>query len=206
MNWNNIANGIITTKKWLQENHSLVLTFATLVLVVITFLYLLETRRQRLLLQKSTDVDTQPKIFFKTIKTVAKPDFENNKITIHTNLVLSNCGKIEGRSIYWKYSITQEKKVLKEGVFGPFQYLYPEQTATASIENLSFSFSPEEMRIVKKAVELGKDIEVAGSLQKPVLLNIELVYENVNGQKTIVPYTYRYLFPMNAWVFPSQKE
>lgn len=62
------------------------------------------------------------------------------------------------------------------------------------------------MEIVKKAVELNKPIVVSGNLQKPVLLDIKLVYESLDGQLVTVPYKYRYLFPMNAWVFPSPKE
>jgi hypothetical protein len=197
---------MVITLKWLQENHSLVLTFATVALAIITLFYLVETRKQRLLLEKTVAVDTEPKVFIKTVETVAKPDFENSKIIIHTKLVLSNCGKVEARSIRWSYEISQGNQVLKQGTFGPFQYLYPGQTATASIENLRFPFPPEEMEIVKKAVELDKPIIVAGDLQKPVLLNIELVYEGTGGQLVTVPYKYRYIFPMNAWVFPSQKE
>ena len=94
----------------------------------------------------------------------------------------------------------------EKGDFGPFQYLYPGQTATASIENLRFTLPQDEMEIVKKAVELNKPIVVSGNLQKPVLLDIELVYESLDGQLVTVPYKYRYLFQMNAWVFPSQKE
>ena len=182
-----MENEIIRTLKWFQENHSLILTFATIALVLITFFYLLETRRQRLLLEKTVAVDTQPKVFIKTVETVAKPDFENSKIIIHTKLVFSNCGKVEARSICWSYEISQENQVLKQGTSGPFQYLYPGQTATASIENLRFTFPPEEMQIVKKAVELGKPIRVAGNIQKPVLLDIELVYEDADGQLVLCP-------------------
>ena len=194
------------TLKWFQTNHSLVLTFATVAIVIITFFYLLETKRQRLLLEKTVIVDTQPKVFIKTVETVAKPDFENSQIVIHTKLVLNNCGKTEARNIRWSYEISQKNQVLKRGTFGPFQHLYPGQTATASIENLRFTFPPEEMQIVKKAVELSKPIRVAGNLQKPVLLDIKLAYEDADGQLVTVPYKYRYLFPMNAWVFPSQKD
>jgi hypothetical protein len=167
---------------------------------------LIETRRQRLLLEKTVAVETHPKVFIKTMETEAKPDFKNSRIIIHTKLILSNCGKTEARNIRWSYVVSQGDKIKKEGRFGPFQYLYPDQTATASIENLRFSFSESEMEIVKKAVELNKPIVVSGDVQKPVLLDIELTYESLDGQLVTIPYKYRYLFPMNAWVFPSQKE
>lgn len=197
---------IIRIIAWFQQNHSLVLTFATIALVFITFLYLVETRKQRRLLERTVAVDTQPKVFIKTLVTEAKPDFENSRIIIHTKLVLSNCGKTEARSIHWSYVVSQGNQVKKEGTFGPFQYLYPGQIATASIENLRFTLPKDEMEIVKEAVELKKPIVVSGNLQKPVLLDIELVYENLDGQLVTVPYKFRYLFPMNAWVTPSQKE
>ncbi|MFC1604229.1 hypothetical protein ACFL5F_04295 [Planctomycetota bacterium] len=200
-----MKNKIIKTLTWFQQNHSLILTFATIALVFITLFYLIETRRQRLLLEKTVAVDTQPKVFIKTVETEAKPDFKNSRIIIHTKFVLSNCGKTEARNIRWSYVVSQGSQVKKEETFGPFQYLYPGQTATAGIENLRFTLPQDEMEIVKKAVELNKPIVVSGNLQKPVLLDIELVYENVDGQLVTVPYKYRYLFPMNAWVFPSQK-
>lgn len=191
---------------WFQQNHSLILTFATIALVFITLFYLLETRRQRLLLERTVSVDTQPKVFIKTVETEAKPDFKNSRIIIHTKLVLTNCGKTEAKSIRWSYVVSQGNQVKKVGTFGPFQYLYPGQTATASIDNLRFTLPADEMEIVKQAVELNKPIVVSGTLQKPVLLDIELVYESLDGQLVTVPYKYRYLFPMNAWVFPSQKD
>ena len=197
---------IIRILVWFQQNHSLILTFATIALVVITLCYLIETRKQRMLLERTVAVDTQPKVFIKTLETEAKPDFKNRRIIIHTKLVLSNCGKTEARSIRWSYVVSQGNQVKKEATFGPFQYLYPGQTATVSIENLRFTLPQAEMEIVKKAVELNKPIVVSGNLQKPVLLDIELVYESLDGQLVTVPYKYRYLFPMNAWVFPSQKE
>jgi len=196
---------IIRTLTWLQQNHSLVLTSATIVLVIITLFYLVETRRQRLLLERTVAVDTHPKVFIKTVETEAKPDFKNSRIIIHTKLVLNNCGKTEALNIRWSYVVSEGSQEKKKGTFGPFQYLYPGQTATAGIENLRFTISQDEMEIVKKAVELNRPIKVSGNLQKPVLLDIELVYENVDGQVVKVPYKYRYLFPMNAWVFPSQK-
>ena len=201
-----MKNEIIKIMVWFQQNHSLILTFATIVLVFITLCYLVETRKQRLLLERTVVVDTQPKVFFKTLETKAKPDFENSRIIIHTKLVLSNCGKTEAINIRWSYVVSQGDQVKKEGTFGPFQYLFPGQTATASIENLRFTLPQDEMEIVKKAVELDKPIVVSGNLQKPVLLSIELIYESLDGKIITVPYKYRYLFPINAWVFPSQKE
>jgi hypothetical protein len=201
-----MKSDMIKTFVWFQQNHSLILTFATIALVVITFFYLIETRRQRLLLEKTVAVDTQPKVFIKTLETEAKPDFKNSRIIIHTKLVLSNCGKTEARNIRWSYVVSQGDEVKKEGSFGPFQYLYPDQTATASIENLRFTLPESEMEIVKKAVELNRPIVVSGDLQKPVLLDVELIYETLDRQVVTVPYKYRYLFAMNAWVFPSQKE
>jgi len=177
-----------------------------LLLTLITFFYLLETRNQRLLLEQTVAVDTQPKVFIKTIETKATPDFPNSRILIHTKLVLSNCGKSEARRIQWSYVVSQGDQVKKKGKFGPFQYLFPNQTATASIENLRFTLPPDEMEIVKKAVELDRPIVISGNLQKPVLLDIELIYEKPDGESIIIPYRYRYIFPMNAWVFPSDKD
>ena len=104
---------IIRILVWFQQNHSLILTFATIALVFITLFYLVETRRQRLLLERTVDVDTQPKVFIKTLETEAKPDFKNSRIIIHTKLILSNCGKTEARSIRWSYVVSQGKQVKK---------------------------------------------------------------------------------------------
>jgi hypothetical protein len=201
-----MKNEIIRILVWFQQNHSLILTFATIALVFITLFYLIETRRERLLLERTVEVDTQPKVFIKTMETNAKPDFENSRIIIHTKLVLSNCGKTEATNIRWSYVVSQGGQTKKEGTFGPFQYLYPNQTAIASIENLRFTLPKDEMEIVKKAVDLNKPILVSGNLQKPVSLDIELVYESLDGKPVKVPYKYRYIFPMNAWVFISQTE
>lgn len=199
----NNGTWIRETRTWLSARETLVV--ATFLLVLITFFYLLETKKSRAALGRTIAVDTQPKVFIKAIETAAQPDYNNNKIIIHSKLILSNCGRTEGKNIRFSYSITQENEVLKEGAFGPYQYLYPDQTANARIGNLSFPIGQNEMKIVRQAYEQNKPILFTGSLQKPVMLKINLDYEDMSGQKTTVPYTFRYFFAMNSWVYPSEK-
>jgi hypothetical protein len=179
------------------------MTLTTVALAFITFFYLLETKKQRALLEQTVAVDTQPKVFIKTLDTRATPDFKNNRIIIHTNLLLSNCGRTEARNIRMFSRIAQGNKPAKETTFGPIPYLFPDQTVSVSVENLRFTLPEDEMAIVKKAVELNKPIVVAGKLQSPVRLDIDLSFENAGGQKVMFAYSHQYVFPLNRWAIES---
>ena len=82
-----------------------VLVISTVILALVTFCYLLETRKQRLLFEKIVTVDTKPKVFIKTINTKSRADFERNQVVINSELVFTNCGKVEARNIVLSYVI-----------------------------------------------------------------------------------------------------
>ena len=193
-------------KVWRSIGSRKLTNITALLLACITFGYLLETRNQRLLLEKTVAVETQPRVYVKNVVTNAKMDLPNSKIIINTKFVLSNCGKTEARNIRLSYVISQGTQVVKNETYGPYQYMYPDQNFTASIENLEYHLSEEEMEIAKKAVELDVKFGFFGKIQNPPLLKIELVYEDAGGQLAPpVSYVYRYVFSMEVWVYQSQK-
>lgn len=180
-------------------------TITSIILAVITLGYLLETRKQRLLFEKIVTVDTKPKVFIKTIDTIAKGDKEKNQLVINSKILLTNCGKVEARNIVLSFVIYYGDEIKKQETAGPFQYLFPEQTVAFSLPDLRFDMKPEHMQFIEKAAEPGKILRIPKSfIEKPILLNIELDYEDIDGQQINLPFEYNYILPMNSWVFKGQ--
>ena len=61
------------------------------------------------------------------------------------------------------------------------------------------------MKTVKEATDSGQSITVPKDYVTPVSLDIELAYENLDGNGTKTPYSFQYIFSMNKWVY-SRKE
>ena len=191
-------------KKYPSEALSALLVIVTLLLVLVTYLYLVETRKQRLLMQKAVSIDTAPKVFIEAIEATARPNYDGNEIIIHSAIQLKNCGGTEAKNIKWSYVITFEGKEKTKENGGPYQYLYPDQVASMPIKKFKFSISNEAMKTVKQAVELKKPVIVPENYIKPVLLDIEIMFDDLDGNTTKTPYSYKYLFSMNKWVVPEQ--
>ncbi len=192
-------------KCWILKESSMLListivvTLATVFLAVTTFLYLRETKKLRILTHKAVSVDTSPKVFIKTIKGKMKPRFDANSIEINSSIIFTNCGKTETRNVRWSYVIDSEGAEKIEEAKGPYQYLFPSQTISYTIETFKFLMSQEQMEVVKKAVELDKSISIKNDLFRPVFLEINLEYEDLDGAEKKYPYSFKYIFSKNMW-------
>ncbi len=184
--------------EFLNKNHSLIITIATVILVIITFLYLIETRKQRLLMSKAVSIDTSPKVFIKNIESKVKPNYETNSIEITTYIKLKNCGKTEAKNVRLPYSIKYGDKKL-ESIKGPFEYLFPDQISSYSTKFFSIPLDKKNMGIVKQAIESNKPINVPKEYALPVYLDIKIIYNDLEGNEIETPYSLTYLFYKNMW-------
>lgn len=200
-----MKNMIIRILKWFQENHSLVLTFA---LVIITLLYLLETRSIRRTSERTFLIDTNPKVFLEAITPKARLNESTKSIEVSLIFKIKNFGKTEAMEVAVDYKIQSEetnnqksKTTTIDGTVGPLQYLFPNQEHVQQTKMLSVKLSDKNLKVVKEAMQQKKGIIVPKHLYPPVSCNLELSYLDRSGSKISYPYNYEYLFHENKLVY-----
>jgi len=155
-----MKNVIIRTLKWFQQNHSLVLTFATVVLAFITFFYLLETKSIRRIAERTFLIDTNPKVFLQEI--TPKPRLNESIKSIEVSLIfkIKNAGKTEARDVAVDYQIQSEetneqktKTTTIEGTVGPLQYLFPSQEHVEGTKMVTVKLGDNNFKVVKEAMQ-----------------------------------------------------
>lgn len=187
---------------WLDQHTALVLTAATVALAIITYFYLREIKRQRLLMQKVVLIDTSPKVFFDGIKSIRSVDESNNIIKFGIDLAVKNCGKTEALNIKFPFVVNSREKKISEGTKGPFQYIFPGQIIHYGIffVNTELKLNKEEISILKKAIKADKPIHF-GEKSPPLQIDIKIVYKDIEGKKITTPYSLKYSWHKNMWFF-----
>ena len=185
---------------------SIIIMIATVSLAILTGFYLWETNKQRKLMEKSVLVDTSPKLFIKTIKPELKLKTDVNEFLIENSIVFTNCGKTEAKNIKWTYVLINDDHEKLGAVKGPYQYLFPNQTASYELEAFRISVNKEQMRAAKEQMktvmetirpEEKLNLRIAGI--KPINLGIKLEYQDMEDKKIEYFYGYEYLFSKGTW-------
>ncbi|MHC4740140.1 MAG: hypothetical protein ACYS9Y_14620 [Planctomycetota bacterium] len=104
---------------------TMVLAIVTVVLAFITWLYLCETKKQRLVMEKTISVDVSPMVFIDNVKTEFEMNDNKKCLDVKTLFVIKNSGKTEARNIQFSYILTYKngKEIRNSAI--PFQYLFP---------------------------------------------------------------------------------
>lgn len=203
-----MKNVIIRTIKWFQENHSLVLTFATVALAIITLFYLLETRSIRRITERTFLLDTNPKVFLQEIIPKARLNEAAKSIEVSLIFKIKNAGKTEAMEVAVDYQIQSKetdnqksKTVTIDGTVGPVQYLFPSQEFVQETKMVVVKLSDTNFEVVKEAMQQKKPIIVPKDLYPPISCNLQLSYLDQSGGKVSYPYNYEYLFHENKLVY-----
>lgn len=192
---------------WLENNSAMVTTIATVVLALLTFFYLRETRKQRVLTEKVVWVQTAPKVFIKNIESRVNPDYDTNELVVHSIIIFTNCGKTEAKNLFWSYTIKQGEQELVKEDKRQAPYVYPEQNYGTAMPDFRIKRSEEDMEIIRKAQSLKKSITISPSVLRPIILNIEFGYEDSDGKRIQSHQEqYKYLLHMGQWVIPITEE
>lgn len=190
---------------WLEKHAPLLLTIITFFYATFTLSYLLEAREQTALFRKEITVNTEPRPFIRNVDEGGRIERENSNIVIEAIVILTNCGKTRARNMSLSYRIRHGEKTVSKGVEGPYPYLYPGQIARWKIDTIRDQLSAEEMRRAEELREQGKALN-AKYRGEPVLLYVDLTYEDEEENRIIVPYEFRYAGPGKGWVVPANED
>lgn len=185
--------------KFLSENSSSVLAIATLALVVITGLYLSETRLMRKIAYKSFLAEVSPKVFLETPTSVIRLNSPKKEIEVTAVFNIKNVGKTEAKNFVATYTISSGKEQ-NEGKIGPVPYLFPTQSVPYETKMLRVRLNEEQLAVAKEAMDMKKTLIVPKGFAPPIFLDFNLRYLDQEGKEQNLPYRYKYIFHTNAWV------
>ena len=204
MNIKIILKWFVEAMKWCTDNHAFILAVATLLLVLVTYHYLRETKKIRKIAEKSFELDSGPKVFLAEITPV--PRLDNTKKSIYVTLVLKvkNVGRTEAKEINMDYIFSYEKdnnkKITVEGSIDSIQYIFPTQEVAKETKMLSLVLDDKNFSIVKAAKEQNKPVIPRKGLVPPIYFKLTLSYLNQNNERISCPYKYKYIFHENKLV------
>jgi hypothetical protein len=184
---------------WLVKNDGFVVAVATIALVIITSLYLRETKKQRLLTQKAVALDIAPKVFIRNIHSTRKLAPEDKAVKIQTTFKLDNCGKTEAKNVTLRYTLSRLDKVFS-GTKGPIEYVFPGQRPSYTTALFGVPLRDEQWESVAQALAAGERPVVSLPKAMPVVqLDVKLEYEDLEGNRIVTPYSFEYHWERNFW-------
>jgi len=191
--------------KWFTNNSSFILVLVTLALAIITFYYLLETKRIRIVAEKSLKVEMLPQVFLENIESYPRLDEQKKEISVTAVFIIKNVGKTEAKNFVGKYKLSSGSANI-EGKIGPVSYLFPTQGVRYETKVLSVTLNEKNFAVAKDALESKKPLIIPKDFGQPIYLNLSLNYLDVNGETIELPYRLKYLFHSNAWIHILEEE
>ncbi len=185
---------------FLSESSSLVLAIATLVLVIITFFYLRETRLIRKVADKSFRVETSPKVFLESILCTPHLNYAEKKIEVRATLKIKNVGKTEAKNFVAVYTLSSGRMKMEDKI-GPIPYLFPSQGVVYQTKMLDVALNDQQLAVAKEAMDTKKALIVPENFAPPIFLGLSLRYLDHEGKEQNLPYKCKYIFHTNSWVF-----
>jgi hypothetical protein len=189
--------------KLLSENPSLVTavitTITTVVLVIITWRYLKETKRMRLIAYRSLQVDASPKVFLSTIRSAYDTNPAERQLIIEPTCYIRNVGKTEAKRIVASYKILFDDETQSEKTIKPAPHIFPTQTV---------SFTPGKLRIVldeqliaqaSETIAQKKKVLFPSNFRPKVLMNLTIKYLDHNEEEQKISYLAEYLWDEGSW-------
>ena len=180
---------------------SITVAIATVALAIITFFYLRETSRLRKISEKALTLDVEPKIFVENISSIIKPDYDKRVLNVQALIKIKNGGKSEAIEFEAPYTLSWGKHRIDDKI-GPVPYLFPTQGIAYETRIMSVEISETDMAIVKEAIETKKTVIVSKEMPVPIInFNISLKYKDRDGNLHEIPYSWKYIFHKNEWLF-----
>ncbi len=186
--------------KNLTEYSSLILAIITLVLVLITACYLLETRQIRKIAEKSLTLEFSPDVFLEDMQFLSRLDEGKKSIVITAVLKVKNIGKAEAKDFELNINTAMGEGSIKKKV-GPFPHLLPTQLAPIAEKIFELTLNDTNFPIVKRAIEEKKALIIPEKMVPPIFINLNIKYFDQNAKEHNRDYKIKYTFHNNTWTY-----
>lgn len=186
--------------KCISEYSSLLLFIATLILAVITYFYLRETKLIRKVAERSFTIETSPKVFLENIMSIPRLDYDKKEIEVKALIQIKNVGKTEAKDFVAEYTLSSGKMNIEDKI-GPIPYLFPSQGVHYETKMLGVTLNEKNLAVAKEAMDTKKALVVPKDFGEPIFLDLNLRYLDHEGKEQNLPYKCKYIFHTNSWVF-----
>jgi len=186
--------------KSISEYSSLLLFIATLILAVITYFYLRETKLIRKVAESSFRIETSPKVFLENITCVTKLNLSKKEIEVTAVFQIKNVGKTEAKDFVAEYTLSSGKMKMEDKI-GPIPYLFPSQGVHYETKMLGVGLNEKNLAVAKESIDTKKALVVPKDFGQPIFLDLNLRYLDHEGKEQNLPYKCKYTFHTNSWVF-----
>ena len=185
----------------LKNYSTLVVALATVILAIITYFYLVETRSLRKIAEQSFIHDTSPKVFINGIISTRKLNVARRRIEVTSVFKITNIGKTEAKDLTGHWTISSGKSQFEDN-FGPIQYFFPGQETNYKTKMLTVGLNKKQFEAAKKAIE--SKLKYSDKLPTKIYFKIKLSYLNQIGKQISYTFNYEYLFHNNEWVYAAK--
>jgi hypothetical protein len=176
-----------------------VTTTVTAGLAFITFLYMQETRRMRIIASDSLKIDAAPKLFIHSIATHRNLDSQAKKLFINATIRINNVGKTEARNvnIFYEIRIGGNLQIPKQIETAP--YIFPSQSVACKTLPVYFELNDRETQIAGEKLEKKEKILFPPPLKPTFFLLIKIEYTGFKGEADAVSYLCEYDWACGDW-------
>jgi len=173
----------------------------TIALAIITYFYLVETKKIRKEYEKSFYYETSPKAFLEDVITTFKLNETKRTLDFFTTLYFRNTGKTEAFNFQHEYLFTSGNKSMK-GEFGPMPYLHPGRGIKTATKLLGLDVKDENLfNLLKKDLKEKKPISINKPNFPPIILEVNVKYLDQNKKTIEYHYNFEYQLETNIWIY-----
>ncbi len=182
---------------------SFLLLIVTLVLAIITFFYLQETRKIRKVAEESLAIENSPQVFLENIEFEPHLNKSNRNIEIIAIFKIKNAGKTKATEFEASYTFSVGNLNQTDNTEMPF--LFPTQGIQFRTKMINVSLNEADFDIVSEAAEKKLILQVSKELVPLVHLDLNLKYIDHLGVEKNIPYKISYTFHSNSWGFVTKE-
>jgi hypothetical protein len=187
---------------------SIITAIGSIALVIVTCLYLNETRRMRDIAALALKVDSSPKVFISAMFPYQPLDESNKRLIMYTKFVIKNTGNTEARNINIKYKIIKDEQVQVFKELKETPYIFPTQEIAFDSIPIFIELNDKEIQTSKEQIKNGEDILFPRGAKPKLEMEIEISYRGFKDEPQRIPYLCEYQWDSCKWVImvPPKKE
>ena len=194
---------------WFAIILPIITAIGSIALVIVTYLYLRETRRMRDISAQALTIDSSPMVFIDAIETHLLLDEPKKGLQIQARIVLKNTGKTEARTIMLKYKIILGERIQVPWKLQETPYIFPTQEITFNTDHVFIDLNDKEIQNAIEQVQSGKSILFPSETKPKLKIEIEVNYRGFGDEPQRIPYLCEYLWDLGKWdllVLPKKEE
>lgn len=183
---------------FLEKHQSLITALCTVVLAMITWRYMLETKKMRKIAADSFQAETAPIVFLEFPAPIRKLDLQTRQFMIIPKGIVKNAGKSTATNLDIEYCLRKgSTRLSKKLLTAP--YIYPTQQFILSPEAIAATLSDAVFADMKKIYDEKSEPVLRKDFAEQWFFDATLKYVDPKKNEQIRLYTFVYHWDQNSW-------